>query len=163
DHPPGLYGPPEGLLAVNALAPDDRLAPLDVSVLTARREAYRMKEPEDLRGPILLGALALLALDALIVFLLAGGIGQLVRRRRRGAEGSAAHTATPRGGAGGPAGGCRQGPTRGGVGAAPRAPPRLRHHRRRRDRPHQQGRAPGPHLVPRATHRARGGRADRAR
>jgi len=82
DHPPGLYGPPEGLLAVNALAPDDRLAPLDVSALNARREAYRMKEPEDLRGPILLGALALLALDALIVFLLAGGIGQLVRRRR---------------------------------------------------------------------------------
>src|SRR5262249_3381752 len=37
---------------------------------------------EDLRGPILLGALALLALDALVVFLLAGGIGQLVRRRR---------------------------------------------------------------------------------
>src|SRR5262249_57060159 len=82
DHPPGLYGPPEGLLAVNALAPDDRLAPLDLSALHARREAYRMKEPEDLRGPILLGALALLALDALVVFLLAGGIGQLVRRRR---------------------------------------------------------------------------------
>jgi hypothetical protein len=82
DHPPGLYGPPEGLLAVNALAPDDRLAPLDLSALHARREAYRMSEPEDLRGPILLGALALLALDALVVFLLAGGIGQLVRRRR---------------------------------------------------------------------------------
>ncbi len=82
DHPPGLYGPPEGLLAVNALAPDDRLAPLDLSALNARREAYRMSEPEDLRGPILLGALALLALDALVVFLLAGGIGQLVRRRR---------------------------------------------------------------------------------
>ena len=41
-----------------------------------------MSEPEDLRGPILLAALALLALDALVVFLLAGGIGQLVRRRR---------------------------------------------------------------------------------
>jgi len=82
DHPPGLYGPPEGLLAVNALAPDDRLAPLDSSALHAVREAYRMSEPEDLRGPILLGALALLALDALVVFLLAGGIGQLLRRRR---------------------------------------------------------------------------------
>ena len=82
DHPPGFYGPPEGLLAVNALAPADRLAPLDVSALNARREAYRMSEPEDLRGPILLAALALLALDALVVFLLAGGIGQLVRRRR---------------------------------------------------------------------------------
>ena len=82
DHPPGFYGPPEGLLAVNALAPADRLAPLDVSALNARREAYRMSEPEDLRGPILMAALALLALDALIVFLLAGGIAQLVRRRR---------------------------------------------------------------------------------
>jgi hypothetical protein len=82
DHPPGFYGPPEGLLAVNALAPADRLAPLDISALNARREAYRMSEPEDLRGPILLAALALLALDALVVFLLAGGIGQFVRRRR---------------------------------------------------------------------------------
>jgi hypothetical protein len=82
DHPPGFYGPPEGLLAVNALAPADRLAPLDVSPLNARREAYRMSEPEDLRGPILLVALALLALDALVVFLLAGGFGQLLRRRR---------------------------------------------------------------------------------
>jgi Domain of unknown function (DUF4159)/Aerotolerance regulator N-terminal len=82
DHPPGFYGPPEGLLAVNALAPADRLAPLDTSALSARREAYRMSEPEDLRGPILLAALALLALDALVVFLLAGGIAQFVRRRR---------------------------------------------------------------------------------
>ena len=82
DHPPGFYGPPEGLLAVNALAPADRLAPLDVSPLNARREGYRMSEPEDLRGPILLAALALLALDALVVFMLAGGIRQLMRRRR---------------------------------------------------------------------------------
>ena len=82
DHPPGFYGPPEGLLAVNALAPADRLAPLDFSSLNARREAYRMSEPEDLRGPILLTALALLALDALVVFVLAGGFRQLVRPRR---------------------------------------------------------------------------------
>jgi hypothetical protein len=81
DHPPGFYGPPEGLLAINALAPADQLATLDVSALNARREAYRMSEPEDLRGPILLASLGLLALDALIVFLLSGGISQLVRRR----------------------------------------------------------------------------------
>jgi hypothetical protein len=81
DHPPGFYGPPEGLLAVNALASADRLMPLDISALNARREAYRMSEPQDLRGPILLAALALVALDALIVFLLAGGIGQLMRAR----------------------------------------------------------------------------------
>src|SRR5882757_6767851 len=82
DHPPGFYGPPEGLLAVNALAPSDRLAPLDVSPLNARREAYRMSEPQDLRGPILLTALALLALDGVVVFLLAGGIQRLLRSRR---------------------------------------------------------------------------------
>ena len=82
DHPPGFYGPPEGLLAVNTLAPADRLAPLDLSALSARREAYRMSEPEDLRGPILLTALALLALDALIVFLLAGGLRRFTRPGR---------------------------------------------------------------------------------
>ena len=32
------------------------------------REAYRQGEPKDLRGPIFLGALALLVLDALVVF-----------------------------------------------------------------------------------------------
>ena len=81
DHPPGFYGPPEGLLAVNTLAPADRLMPLDLSALNAPREAYRMSEPQDLRGPIMLAALALVVLDALIVFLLAGGIGQLLRTR----------------------------------------------------------------------------------
>jgi hypothetical protein len=70
------------LLAVNTLAPADRLGELDVSALNARREAYRLSEPEDLRGPILLAALAMLALDAIIVFMLSGGIAQLMRRRR---------------------------------------------------------------------------------
>ncbi len=89
DHPPGFYGPPEGLLAVNTLAPADRLAPLDFAPLNARREVYRLGEPQDLRGPVLLAALALLALDALVVFLLAGGIGadpaQAPAARGRGA------------------------------------------------------------------------------
>ena len=80
EHPPGFYGPPEGLLAVNTLAPGDQLAPLDVSALNARREEYRVSEPQDLRGPVLLAAAALLALDALVVFWLAGGIAQLMRR-----------------------------------------------------------------------------------
>ena len=67
---------------MNTLAPADRLNVLDVSALNARREAYRMSEPEDLRGPILIAALALLAIDAIVVFLLSGGIGQLMRWRR---------------------------------------------------------------------------------
>ena len=40
DHPPGFYGPPEGLLAVNTLAPADRLAPLDCRA--AQRAARRL-------------------------------------------------------------------------------------------------------------------------
>jgi len=81
DHPPGFYGPPEGLLAVNALAPADRLTGLDYTPLNARLEAYQVGEPQDLRGPVLLAALVLLALDALVVFLLAGGVGQILRKR----------------------------------------------------------------------------------
>lgn len=82
DHPPGFYGPPEGLLAVNTLTPADRLQPMDYAGLNARREAYRLTEPLDLRGPILLAALGMLLIDALIVFWLSGGISRLLRRRR---------------------------------------------------------------------------------
>ena len=83
DHPPGFYGPPEGLLAVNALAPDDKLAPLDLAGLNARRDVYRVSEPQDLRGPVMLAAMGLLAIDAIVVFFLAGGLHQLFRRRPR--------------------------------------------------------------------------------
>jgi hypothetical protein len=82
EHPPGFYGPPEGLLAVNTLAPTDQLLPLDFSALHARMEEYRVSEPQDLRGPVLLAALGLLALDAIVVFFLAGGIKQMMRGRR---------------------------------------------------------------------------------
>jgi hypothetical protein len=82
DHPPGFYGPPEGLIAVNTLAPDDTLSPLDYAALNARLEPYRVADPEDLRGPVFLAALALLLLDAAVVFWLAGGFGSIFRRRR---------------------------------------------------------------------------------
>ncbi len=82
DHPPGFYGPPEGLVAVNTLAPADRPAPLDISSLNARIDAYRHGEPLDLRGPIFLAALALLLLDALVVISLSGGLAALLPRRR---------------------------------------------------------------------------------
>jgi hypothetical protein len=82
DHPPGFYGPPEGLVAVNTLAPADRPLPLDVSGLNARLDVYRHGEPLDLRGPIFVAALALLLLDALVVFWLSGGLGALRMRRR---------------------------------------------------------------------------------
>ena len=82
DHPPGFYGPPEGLVAVNTLAPPDRPAELDVSPLNARIDAYRQGEPLDLRGPLFVAALVLLMLDALVVIMLSGGISALRPRRR---------------------------------------------------------------------------------
>jgi hypothetical protein len=81
DHPPGFYGPPEGLVAVNALAADDRLKPLDLSALKGRIEPYSQGEPVDLRAGILLGVFGLILLDAIIVFLIAGGISRLAGRR----------------------------------------------------------------------------------
>jgi len=86
DNPPGFYGPPEGLLAVNTLLPADRPKPLDVSPLNARIETYKVVEPEDLRGPVFLAAFGLLLLDALVVFWLAGGLHRLLPRRRAAAS-----------------------------------------------------------------------------
>jgi hypothetical protein len=85
DHPPGFYGPPEGLVAVNTLAPADRPLPLDISSLNARVDVYRHGEPLDLRGPILMAAMTLLLLDALVVFWLSGGLGAMRMRRRAAA------------------------------------------------------------------------------
>jgi hypothetical protein len=82
DNPPGFYGPPEGLLAVNTLLATDRLKNLDFSGLNARIEPYQLSEPADLRGPVFLAAFALLAIDALVVLWLAGGIYRLLPGRR---------------------------------------------------------------------------------
>jgi hypothetical protein len=82
EHPPGFYGPPEGLVAVNTLAAADRPKPIDFAPLNARHDVYRHGEPLDLRGPVFLGALALLAIDALVVVMLSGGASALMRRRR---------------------------------------------------------------------------------
>jgi hypothetical protein len=89
DHPPGFYGPPESLLAVNTLAGGDRLAALDFSPLVnASREVYRISEPQDLRGPVLLAAIALLLLDSIIVLFLGGGVQRLIPRRLPAASAS---------------------------------------------------------------------------
>ncbi|MDE2331733.1 MAG: DUF4159 domain-containing protein [Bradyrhizobium sp.] len=81
DHPPGFYGPPDGPLAVNTLAAADRVAPLDVSPLRARRASYTNSEPRDLRGILLSSSLALFLIDAVIVALLGAGLAALLRRR----------------------------------------------------------------------------------
>jgi uncharacterized protein DUF4159/aerotolerance regulator-like protein len=81
ENPPGFYGPPEGLVAVNTLAPTDRLEPIDYRPLNPHFEYFRTTEPQDLRGPVFMAALVLLMIDALVVFWLAGGIYRLLPRR----------------------------------------------------------------------------------
>ena len=81
DHPPGFYGPADGPLAVNTLAVADRIAPLDLSSLSARHATYTNAEPRDLRGILLSASLALFLVDAIVVALLGGGLAALVRRR----------------------------------------------------------------------------------
>jgi hypothetical protein len=83
DHPPGFYGPPEGLLAVNTLAPADRFGLIDFSPLAAQIEPYRQSEPVDLRGSIFLLALALLVADSLLVLVFSGALQRVWSRRRR--------------------------------------------------------------------------------
>ena len=105
EHPPGFYGPPDSPLAVNTLAAADRLAPLDFSALVhANHEIYRKSEPRDLRGPILLAALALFLLDSLVVLYLGGGLTRLIPRLSRAAAAialviGALALSVPRGGA----------------------------------------------------------------
>jgi hypothetical protein len=74
DHPAGFYGPPDALAAVNVLAAGVSLRPLDLSDLPATRAALTAPEPVDLRAPLLLLALALLALDALAAAWLSGAL-----------------------------------------------------------------------------------------
>src|ERR1700749_4254668 len=81
DHPPGLYGPADGPLAVNTLAAADRIVALDTAPLRARRATYTNAEPRARRAILLAGALALFLVDAIIVALLGGGLAALVRRR----------------------------------------------------------------------------------
>jgi len=81
DNPPGFYGPPEGLLAVNTLMATDRLKPIDFAALGARVEPYQQGEPTDLRGPLFLAAFILMLIDTLVVFWLVGGLYRLLPRR----------------------------------------------------------------------------------
>ncbi len=50
--------------------------------LNARMDVYRNGEPLDLRGPVMMGALGLLVLDAIVMLFLSGAIATLTRRRR---------------------------------------------------------------------------------
>ena len=79
EHPPGFYGPPEGLVAVNTLARDAVLARLSYAGLAASTVPFAVEKPRELAMPLLLAGLILLMADALVVFALAGGMARLRR------------------------------------------------------------------------------------
>lgn len=81
--PPGLYGADDGFRALNLLDQGAKLVPLDMSLSgpSAELRPYADSEPADLRAPLFLSAFGLMALDALIVLLLAGLISRLRLRR----------------------------------------------------------------------------------
>ena len=80
EHPPGFYGPLDAAVAINALTPDDTLAPADFSGLSPERQPLQVTAPVDLRAPLVALALVGFLLDAFASFWLGGGL-----RRRRGA------------------------------------------------------------------------------
>jgi hypothetical protein len=83
EHPPGFYGPVDASIAVNALVPGDRLAPLDYAPLNARMARLAGAETFDLRAPLLLLAVLLLLIDTLASLWLSGHLGNLRGRMRR--------------------------------------------------------------------------------
>ncbi|MBV8847989.1 MAG: DUF4159 domain-containing protein [Methylobacteriaceae bacterium] len=83
DHPPGFYGPPDALVAVNPLALDAKLQAADFSGLNFRREPLNAGEPIDLRPWLIAAVIALLIVDALASLFLSGGVP--LRRQRRAA------------------------------------------------------------------------------
>jgi len=74
EHPPGFYGPPDALVAINALAPRDTIAAADYSGLNLVNEALRSAAPIDLRPWLIAAAFLLFAADALASLWLAGGL-----------------------------------------------------------------------------------------
>lgn len=83
EHPPGFYGPVDGGLAVNALLPADRLAPLDFAPLGARTAPLEGAKTVDLRAPLFTLALILLLVDTLASLWLSGHLANLTGRLRR--------------------------------------------------------------------------------
>lgn len=87
DHPPGFYGPQEAAVAVNALAPDDSLAPVDFAMLAARSLPLQRADTVDLRAPLLVAAFLLLLIDTILTMLLSGHATAFAARLRRATPG----------------------------------------------------------------------------
>jgi hypothetical protein len=82
--PPGLYGTEDGFRALNLMRSEDTLEPLDLTELgdALVETPYPTAEPLDLRSTFFTLAFLLMVVDAIAVFLLAGGLGRIGFRGR---------------------------------------------------------------------------------
>jgi hypothetical protein len=83
-HPPGIYGPADASLAVNALNPTDTLSAIDLAALGAPILPVDKPIALDIRPQLLVAALLLLVADTLATLWLGGRLN-VARMRRRAA------------------------------------------------------------------------------
>lgn len=83
EHPPGFYGPAEGLLAVNALGAKDKLAAADYSAFGFLRETLGEHGTYDLKPWLLALAFILFAADTLAALVLSGRLSRQLPRTAR--------------------------------------------------------------------------------
>jgi len=72
EHPPGLYGPADALVAVNPLRADEQIAPIDFSGIAVNRQTIIAAEPIDLRPLLVLLAVFGFIADAVATLWLGG-------------------------------------------------------------------------------------------
>jgi Domain of unknown function (DUF4159)/Aerotolerance regulator N-terminal len=91
-HPAGLYGTAEGFVARNVLNSEDMLEPLGDPHFNAPtiEFGYDQSAESDMRGPLFLAALLLLALDTLAVLWINGRLSRFGARRGSRAAAAAA-------------------------------------------------------------------------
>jgi hypothetical protein len=80
-HPPGFYGPRGATLAINTLKPADRPAAIDFAAAGLATRAIEAPQARDLRPPLLVIALLLLAADTLATLWLGGRLKAMLGSR----------------------------------------------------------------------------------
>ncbi len=85
DNPPGFYGPPDSMVAINTLGPDADLSALKLDGLALDAQPLKPAEPVDLRPALIALAFLLFLADALASLWLSGGLRRGGRARSAGA------------------------------------------------------------------------------
>ncbi len=80
DHPPGFYGPPDALVAVNTLDPGTKLVPANWAGLPLGLQALRAAQPIDLRAALIVLAFLGFLADAVASLMFGGAIAWPRRR-----------------------------------------------------------------------------------